>query len=40
MLKLRNFTIKKYLNNLTREELEAEIMNLATIKERFCDTRL
>ncbi|WP_340006086.1 DUF6155 family protein [Paenibacillus sp. FSL K6-0276] len=29
MLKLRNSTIKKHLNNLTREELEAEILNLA-----------
>ncbi|MBW4084080.1 DUF6155 family protein [Paenibacillus sp. S150] len=29
MLKLSNSTIKKHLNNLTREELEAEILNLA-----------
>ncbi|WP_379145879.1 DUF6155 family protein [Paenibacillus sp. sgz500992] len=29
MLKLRNSTIKKHLNNLTREELEAEVLNLA-----------
>ena len=29
MLKLRNSTIKKHLNNLTREGLEAEILNLA-----------
>ncbi|WP_410513079.1 DUF6155 family protein [Paenibacillus sp. BR2-3] len=29
MLKLKNSTIKKYLKNLTREELEAEILNLA-----------
>ncbi|WP_052429275.1 DUF6155 family protein [Paenibacillus borealis] len=29
MLKLSNSTIKKHLNNLTREELEAEILNMA-----------
>ncbi|WP_150272347.1 DUF6155 family protein [Paenibacillus tepidiphilus] len=29
MLKLRNSTIKKHLNNLTREELQSEILNLA-----------
>ncbi|AIQ61968.1 hypothetical protein PSTEL_01335 [Paenibacillus stellifer] len=28
MLKLRNSTIRKHLNNLTKEELEAEILNL------------
>lgn len=29
MLKLSNSTIKKHLKNLTREELEAEILNMA-----------
>ncbi|MBA9083837.1 hypothetical protein FHR92_000280 [Fontibacillus solani] len=29
MPKLRNSTIKKHLNNLTKEELEAEVLNLA-----------
>ncbi|MNW54012.1 hypothetical protein D3C74_315970 [compost metagenome] len=28
MLKLRNSTIKKHLDNLTREELKDEILNL------------
>lgn len=31
MLKLSNSTIKKHLNNLTREGLEAEILNMAKI---------
>ncbi|MEI2397011.1 hypothetical protein [Paenibacillus phytohabitans] len=31
MLKLSNSTIKKHLKNLTREELEAEILNMTKI---------